>query len=105
MPTAFNPHIPDSAQRAYAAYRNEFEPLPFSDTTVEIFIECFAKSEGDPHMWLEDQGIGGQSFGAEVLRELARAWVKDPAAVYAVAGTTFWQEMKSCALDQRQAEG
>lgn len=72
----------------------------FSDSHVEQFIKDFASSEGDACMWLEDQGIGGQAFGADVLRKLARAWQTNPMGVYAVAGVEFWREMKQCAIDR-----
>lgn len=83
----------------------EVHPLPFSDVHVDSFIRDFAKCEGDAGMWLEDQGIKRECFAsAELLRNLAGAWITNPAGVYAVAGVAFWREMKELAAERHKAD-
>lgn len=89
-----------------AAYIAEKEP--FDEAYVDRFIADFSKCQGDPVMWLEDHGVG-ENYGcklidAELLRTLSRAWVKDEQAVYAIAGTTFWQTMKELASEVHSAD-
>ena len=57
-------------------------------------------------MWFEDEGLApfaGERmwFGsADILRNLCRAWMKDPEIVFAACGTEFWENMKDLAYER-----
>lgn len=72
----------------------------FDAEYVHNFIGDFAKCEGDAGMWLEDQGVHKTCVAtAELLRVMCKSWQENPLAVYAVAGTEFWGEMKKLAYE------
>lgn len=86
--------------------RCEFKPmprLPFSDSHVEQWVKDFADTTGDALMDLEDMGCDLQVGCADMLRSMCKAWLRDPAAVHAVAGTYFWQLAKDCAFSVYQS--
>jgi len=77
-----------------------------TNSDVEYFIKDFASCEGDAVMWLEDRGAFPVQFrgsnyliDAEILRNISRSWVKNPMAVYEVAGVYFWRCMKELAAN------
>ena len=71
----------------------------FNDDDVEKFIVEFSQCD-DALMWLEDHAPQEKEYpiGAEMMRNLSIAWIKDKAAVHAVAGSEFWYLMKDMAL-------
>ncbi|HJV75383.1 MAG TPA: hypothetical protein VJ654_14245 [Noviherbaspirillum sp.] len=72
----------------------------FDAEFVHNFIVDFAKCEGDAEMWLQDQGVHKTCIAsAELLRMMCQSWQANPMAVYAVAGTKFWEEMKKLAYE------